>query len=67
MLHNDYYRKGSVEKENLWSWFSRGLALRQTDWRQTASRKVTLTLTLKSSSVGRGLPFRENMIAEGEG
>jgi hypothetical protein len=27
MLHTDYYRKGSVEKENLWSWVSR-------TWRQ---------------------------------
>jgi hypothetical protein len=31
MLHKDYYRKGSVEK-NLWSWVSRGLTRQQTDW-----------------------------------
>jgi hypothetical protein len=45
MLHKDYYCKGSVAKKNLWSWCSKGLTPRQTDWRQTASRKVTLTLS----------------------
>jgi hypothetical protein len=33
-------------KTNLCWWVSRGLAPRRTDWRQTARRKVTLTLTL---------------------
>jgi hypothetical protein len=28
MLYKDYYRKSSVEKENLWSWVSRGLTPR---------------------------------------
>jgi hypothetical protein len=45
MLHKDYDRKGLVEEKNLWLWASRGLAPRLTDWRYTASRKVTLTLT----------------------
>jgi hypothetical protein len=40
MLH-----KGSVVGKHLWSWVSRGLTSRKTDWRYTASRKVTLTLT----------------------
>jgi hypothetical protein len=31
---------------SLWSWVSRGLTPRQTDWQETASHKVTLTLTL---------------------
>jgi hypothetical protein len=31
MLHKDYNRKGSVEK-NPWSWVSRGLMPKQTDW-----------------------------------
>jgi hypothetical protein len=45
MLRKDYYCKGSIEK-NLWSWVSRGLTPRRTDWWQTASRKVTFTLTM---------------------
>jgi hypothetical protein len=32
MLLKDYYRKSPVEK-NLWSWVSRGLTPRRTDWR----------------------------------
>jgi hypothetical protein len=32
ILHKDYYRRSSVEKENLWSWVSRGLTPRRTDW-----------------------------------
>jgi hypothetical protein len=28
MLHKAYYRKGSVEKKNLWSWVSKGLTPR---------------------------------------
>jgi hypothetical protein len=43
MLHKDHDRKCSVEKKNSLS--VKGLAV-ETDWRQTASRKVTLTLTL---------------------
>jgi hypothetical protein len=35
-------------KKNCWSWASRGLSLRRTDCGQTASRKVTLTLTFGS-------------------
>jgi hypothetical protein len=31
MLHKDYYHKSSVER-NLWSWFSRSLTPRRTDW-----------------------------------
>jgi hypothetical protein len=50
MLHKDYYRKGSVAKKNLWSWVSRGLTPRQTDWRSTTSRKVTLTFTSPSQN-----------------
>jgi hypothetical protein len=46
MLHKEYYRKSSVGKRSLWSWVPRVLTPRQTDWRQTSSRKVTLTLTL---------------------
>jgi hypothetical protein len=45
MLHKGYYRKSSVEKR-LWSWVSRGLTPRLNDWRETTSRKVTITLTL---------------------
>jgi hypothetical protein len=45
MLHKDYYRKGSAGGKNRLSWVSRGLTPRRTDWRSTASRKVTLTLT----------------------
>jgi hypothetical protein len=33
-------------KRNVWSWVSRGLTPRRTNWRYTASRKVSLTLTL---------------------
>jgi hypothetical protein len=43
MLHKDYNRKCSVGKLNYWSWFSKGLSPRRTDWRPTASRKVILT------------------------
>jgi hypothetical protein len=32
MLRKDYYRKGSVEKKNLWSYVSTGLTLRRSDW-----------------------------------
>jgi hypothetical protein len=42
MIHKDYDLKGSVAKY-LWSWASRGLLPRQTDWQETVSRKVTLT------------------------
>jgi hypothetical protein len=43
MLHKGYCR-GSVGKNNLWSWFSRGFTPRRTDWQLTASREVILTL-----------------------
>jgi hypothetical protein len=43
MLHKGYDYKSSVEK-NLLSWVSRGLTPRRNGWRQTANRKVTLTL-----------------------
>jgi hypothetical protein len=46
MLHKKYDNKGSVAKINLWSWVSRGLVPRRTDWLYTTSRKVTLTLIL---------------------
>jgi hypothetical protein len=44
LFHKDYERKDSVmkNKEGLWLWASR-----QTDWRWTASRKVTLNTYLK--------------------
>jgi hypothetical protein len=41
VLHKDYNRMCLVEKK--WSWVSRGLARRRTDWRLTASRKGTVT------------------------
>jgi hypothetical protein len=44
MLLKDYDRKCSVEKEML-AVSLKGLAPRPTDWGQTVSRKVTLTLT----------------------
>jgi hypothetical protein len=34
-------------QKNLWSWAWMGLAPRWTEWRETASLKVTLTLALK--------------------
>jgi hypothetical protein len=40
MLHKNYDRKGLVAKKE------QVLAPRRTEWQQTASRKVTLTLTL---------------------
>jgi hypothetical protein len=46
MLQEDYESKYSVGKKEYWSWVSRGLSPRRTVWRWTASRKVTLTLTL---------------------
>jgi hypothetical protein len=45
MLDKDSGRKGSFQKKSLVV-ISKGLAPRQTDWRYTASGKVTLTLTL---------------------
>jgi hypothetical protein len=38
--------KGSVQLKGMLIVSLSGLAPRRTDWRQTASRKVTLTLTL---------------------
>jgi hypothetical protein len=35
-------------KKKVWSWVSRSLTTRGTDWRQAASRKITLTSTLES-------------------
>jgi hypothetical protein len=32
LLHKDYYRRSSAEK-NVWSWVSRGLTPRRNDWR----------------------------------
>jgi hypothetical protein len=32
MLHKDYYFRDQLEKENLWSWVSRNLTPRWTDW-----------------------------------
>jgi hypothetical protein len=55
MLHQDYDRKCSVETIMLF--VSRGLLPRRTDWRETDSRKVTLTLT---SSRETGRPTRTN-------
>jgi hypothetical protein len=49
MLHMEYNRKCSVGKKNYRSSDSRGLSPRRTDWRQTASRKVTLNLPLVCS------------------
>jgi hypothetical protein len=46
MLYKDYGHRCSIEKKKFWPWVSRGSAPRQTDWRYTASRKVTLTLTV---------------------
>jgi hypothetical protein len=47
MLHKDYNRKCSVGKLKLWSWVSRGLSPRRTDWWYTTSRKVTLISPMK--------------------
>jgi hypothetical protein len=45
MLHKEYDRKDSVEK--VCGRVPEGaLALRRTDWRETASREVTSALTL---------------------
>jgi hypothetical protein len=44
MLRKGYDCKCSVGK-SYWSWVSRGLSPKRTDWRQTASRKVTMTLS----------------------
>jgi hypothetical protein len=44
MLHKNYEYKCLVAKKKLSLWASRGLAPRWTDWRQTASCNVTLTL-----------------------
>jgi hypothetical protein len=41
-------QKKNQKRTRLWSWASRGLAPRLTDWRETASRKVTLTLVHES-------------------
>jgi hypothetical protein len=49
MLHKDYNRKCSVRKQKFWSWVSKGLSLRRSDWWWTTSRKVILTLTLTLS------------------
>jgi hypothetical protein len=46
MLHRDNNRKCSIRKWNYWLWVSRGLSQRRNDLRETASRKVTLTLIL---------------------
>jgi hypothetical protein len=45
MLYKVYDRRFSIEK-NFLPWVSRGSAPRRTDWRSTANRKVTLTLTV---------------------
>jgi hypothetical protein len=47
-----------VEKY-LWSWVSRGLALRRTDWRYTDSRKITLSLS--AQLMGHPVPRGYNM------
>jgi hypothetical protein len=39
-------RSIAKQRKNCWSWVWRGLSSRRTDWRWTASRKVTWTLTL---------------------
>jgi hypothetical protein len=39
--------KADIQLKKCWSWVSSGLASRRTDWRKTASCKVTLTLTHK--------------------
>jgi hypothetical protein len=49
------------KKKNLWWWVSWGLTPRRTDWRQTASREVTVTLTLTSSQKERDVPFVNNV------
>jgi hypothetical protein len=33
LLLKDYYCKGSIERKILWSWISRNLRPRRTDWR----------------------------------
>jgi hypothetical protein len=51
MLYKDYNQKGSVAPSLLqknWSWVSRVLTPRWTDWQQTAGHKETLTLNMKS-------------------
>jgi hypothetical protein len=50
MLHKDYYRKSSVGKKFLDVGHT-SLAPRRTDWRQTVSRKVILTLILTSTLI----------------
>jgi hypothetical protein len=42
MLHKDYDRNGSVAGGWNWSWITRSLAPRRTDWRYTTTHKVTL-------------------------
>jgi hypothetical protein len=56
MLHKDYDRKGSVAKKKKGSGREpqRDLAPRRTDWLQTASSKVTLTIC-------KGLKYRGNI------
>jgi hypothetical protein len=46
VLHKGYNRKSSVEK-NYWSWVSRVLLLRQTDWWKTDS---------DGKDTGKGVP-----------
>jgi hypothetical protein len=45
MLRKDCNRKSSVEGK-YWSWVSMGLAPRRIVWKKTASRKVSLSLSL---------------------
>jgi hypothetical protein len=53
MLHKDYNRKDPVEKK-ISSLEHQGADAKTTDWRQTASRKVTLTLADQQSLGRRG-------------
>jgi hypothetical protein len=50
VLYKNYDCRCSTEKEKFSPWVSRGSAPRQTDWRYTASCKVTLTLTFSQLS-----------------
>jgi hypothetical protein len=43
LLHKDYNSKGSGAKK-IWSWISRGMEPRRTDWRLTSSHKVIVTV-----------------------
>jgi hypothetical protein len=49
MLHKDYYLKNSVENKSLVVGL-KGLPPRRTDWRLTASRKITQSQLTRSQS-----------------